>query len=149
VENGFNYRMTEIQAALGLSQIEGFERSLQERRDIARSYLKRFADVSGVGVPLSSNPDDCTFQSFVVLLEDGIDRNGVVATLREKGIETTLGTYAMHSQPAFERFGYAPGQLPHSMRAQQQSLTLPLFAAMGSDTIDLVVDSIVTAMGKQ
>ncbi len=142
IANGFNYRMTELQAALGLSQVEGFEASLVERRVEAQSYLRRFSGVAGIGVPLSAALEHCTFQSFVVLFDDRIDRNRVVAELRRKGIESTLGTYAMHSQPAFAPFGCKPGDLPHSLRAQRQSLTLPLFAGMGDDTIRFIVDSI-------
>jgi perosamine synthetase len=142
LENGFNYRMTEMQAALGLSQIAGFENSLIERRRLARLYIDRLAHVAGVTVPLSASPAECTFQSFVILFDDRIDRNRIVRELRQKGIESTLGTYAMHSQPAFERFGYKSGDLPHSLRAQRQSLTLPLFAGMGDDTIAFIVDTI-------
>ena len=144
LENGFNYRMTEMQAALGLSQLGGFEESLVERRRLATLYLERFAKVPGVSVPLSAPAGDCTFQSFVVLFDDKINRNHVVAELRQRCIESTLGTYAMHSQKAFERYGYKPGDLPHSMRAQRQSLTLPLFANMGDDTIDRIVTEIAS-----
>jgi dTDP-4-amino-4,6-dideoxygalactose transaminase len=70
----------------------------------------------------------------------------VVAALRAKGIESTLGTYAMHSQPAFARYGYKPGDLPQSMRAQRQSLTLPLFNGMGDDTVAFIVDSIKSSL---
>ncbi|MCZ7594397.1 MAG: DegT/DnrJ/EryC1/StrS family aminotransferase [Hyphomicrobium sp.] len=142
VENGFNYRMTEMQAALGLSQLGGFEDSLAERRRIAKIYLDLFAKVAGATVPLSAPADQCTFQSFVILFDDKIDRNRVVASLRAKGIESTLGTYAMHSQPAFKRYGYRAGDLPNSMRAQRQSLTLPLFAGMGDDTVARIVREI-------
>jgi dTDP-4-amino-4,6-dideoxygalactose transaminase len=142
LENGFNYRMTEMQAALGLSQIAGFEDSLVERRRLARLYIDQLVGVPGVTIPLSASSNECTFQSFVVLFDDRIDRNRVVRELRQKGIESTLGTYAMHSQKAFERYGYTAGDLPHSMRAQRQSLTLPLFAGIGDHTVELIVSSI-------
>lgn len=146
VENGFNYRMSEIQAALGLSQMGGFEASLQERRALARNYTQRFAEVPGVMVPMSAAPDDCTFQSYVILLDEGIDRNRLIAELRRKGVESTLGTYAMHSQPAFARYGHKPGDLRWSYHAQRQSVTLPLFNGMGEETIAFVVDSIKTSL---
>ena len=142
IRNGFNYRMTEIQAALGLRQLPKLEAALIERRRLANLYLKRFAAISGVSVPLSSEPDNCTFQSFVLLLDDKIDRNRIVVKLREAQIESTLGTYAMHSQSAFGRFGYKAGDLPHSFRAQNQSLTLPLYAGMGDGNIDFIASTI-------
>lgn len=142
VENGFNYRMTEMQAALGLSQIAGFDRTLIERRRLARLYNEQFAKVPGVTVPMSAGPDDCTFQSYVILLNERIGRNRVIAALRAAGIESTLGTYAMHSQPAFARYGYKAGDLPHAMRAQRQSLTLPLFVGMGDEMIESIVAAV-------
>lgn len=146
VEVGFNYRLTEVQAALGLSQIAGFDAALAERRAIAQRYMERFAAIDDVRIPLSAAPGVCTFQSFVLLFDRGIDRNRITAELRSKGIECTLGTYAMHSQPAFARYGYKPGDLPWSLRAQQQSLTLPLFNGMSDQTVDLIVDAVKSAM---
>jgi dTDP-4-amino-4,6-dideoxygalactose transaminase len=142
LENGYNYRMTEMQAALGLSQLGGFDESLVKRRRLAKLYIDWLEKVPGITVPLSGPADDCTFQSFVILFDDKIDRNRVVATLRAKDIESTLGTYAMHSQKAFQSYGYKPGDLPHSMRAQRQSLTLPLFVGMGDDTIGMIVEAV-------
>lgn len=142
IENGFNYRMTEMQAALGLSQLAGFDVALKERRRLAWLYNEQFAKVPGIDVPMSAGPDDCTFQSYVILLDDRIERNPVIGALRAAGIESTLGTYAMHSQPAFARYGYKAGDLPHAMRAQRQSLTLPLFVGMGDDKIELIVAAV-------
>jgi dTDP-4-amino-4,6-dideoxygalactose transaminase len=142
VENGFNYRMTEMQAALGVNQLAGFEESLVERRRLAKIYTDLFAKVPGVSVPLSASPQECTFQSYVILFDDKINRNRIVTELRAQGIESTLGTYAMHSHSAFARYGYKAGDLPHSMRAQRQSLTLPLYAGMGDENIDLIVSAI-------
>lgn len=146
IEVGFNYRMTEVQAALGLSQLAGFETALAGRRALARAYMARFAPVAGVRTPLSADPDACTFQSFVILFDPKVDRNRVVAELRRKGIESTLGTYAMHSHQAFARYGYKPGDLPWSHRAQQQSLTLPLYADMSEATIGFIADAVKGAL---
>jgi dTDP-4-amino-4,6-dideoxygalactose transaminase len=142
VENGFNYRMTEMQAALGLNQLAGFEDSLVERRRLAKLYMDEFAKLPGVSVPLSATPQECTFQSFVILFDDKVNRNRVVKELRGKGIESTLGTYAMHCHPAFERYGYKAGDLPHSLRAERQSLTLPLYVGMGDELIPFIVKSV-------
>lgn len=139
VENGFNYRMSEFHAAIGVRQMGRVDDLLEGRRIAARYYLERLQDVSEVAIPLPGANASPTFQSFVVLLDDVVDRDAVVARLRSRGIETTLGTYAMHAQPAFGRFGYAPGDLPHSWRAQQQSLTLPLWPGMAVSAVDKVV----------
>ncbi len=147
VENGFNYRLTEIQAALGITQITRIDQIIGDRRTTAQLYMERFVD-RGIDVPLSGSPEDCTFQSFVVLLEPEADRNQIIFGLREKGIESTLGTYAMHAQPAFSKFGYRPGDLPNSWRAQQSSLTLPLLPRMEEATVDRVVDALTAALAE-
>ncbi|MBL8487341.1 MAG: DegT/DnrJ/EryC1/StrS family aminotransferase [Rhodocyclaceae bacterium] len=139
VENGYNYRMSEIQAALGVVQMMRLDAIVRDRRATAAAYLERIDGIGGVSVPLSTAAENCTFQSFVVLLDEAIDRDGVVRDLRAEGIEATLGTYAMHAQPAFARFGYRPGDLPHSWRAQRQAVTLPLLPGMAEEMLDRVV----------
>jgi dTDP-4-amino-4,6-dideoxygalactose transaminase len=141
-DNGFNYRMSEIQAAMGLVQLTRIESIVRERRRIADLYTSRLAEIDSVSIPLCASHDECSFQSFVVLLAEDIDRNLVIREMKAAGIETTLGTYAMHSHPAFSRFGYTPGDLPHAWLAQEQSLTLPLFAGMSESDVDHIVGSL-------
>jgi len=136
--HGFNYRMSEIQAALGRAQMRRLDEILDGRRAAAQIYMQLLEPLPYVSLPARNSPG-ATFQSFVVLLEDSIDRNALVASMRRADIETTLGTYAMHSHPAFARYGYSPGDLPFSYRAQQQSMTLPLWPGMGHDVIEFVV----------
>lgn len=146
IQNGFNYRMSEIQACLGLGQLESFDAVLEDRRRTAREYVERLATLESVSVPLSGPVGACTFQSFVVLLADGIDRNAVSRTMRERGVETTLGTYAMHRHPAFRRFGYLPGDLPNADQLERQTLTLPLTRDMPTSDVDRVVQTLTAAI---
>jgi len=142
IANGYNYRMSEIQACLGLEQMRRLDAIIDDRRRIAIHYIDLLEGLDGVSVPLAASPEECTFQSFVLLLDDKIDRNRTVHSMRQDGIETTLGTYAMHAQPAFARYGYKPGALPQSWRAQRQSLTLPLLPHMDETQIAQVVVSL-------
>ena len=146
VECGFNYRMSEIQACLGLEQIVRFDAILDERRRVAKLYLERLADLNSVTVPLSAPVERCTFQSFVVLLDDSVDRDALSERMRELGVETTLGTYAMHSHPAYAKLGYRPGDLPHSFAAQQRSLTMPLVKGMSAQDVDTIVGALAKAV---
>ena len=147
VENGFNYRMSEIQACLGLEQTGRFDIILSERRRVARLYFDHLSDLSSITVPLSAGVDDCTFQSFVVLLDEALDRDAASEDMRKLGVETTLGTYAMHRHSAFARFGYVPGDLPHSDLAERQSLTLPVLRGMTSKQVSTVVALLKQVMG--
>jgi len=145
IEHGFNYRMSEIQACLGLAQLDHFDEMIEERRALATFYIDKFSEVPGIHVPLAAPARACSFQSFVLLLDEGIDRNAVIRSLREDGIESTIGTYAMHSHKAFARYGYNPGELPHSFFAQQQSLTLPLYSRLETTDIDRIVAAVTQA----
>jgi perosamine synthetase len=146
IENGFNYRMSEIQAALGLEQINRFDPILEERRCIAQMYLSQFNLINSINVPMSGNVAQCNFQSFVVLLGDDVNRDVICESMKAAGVETTLGTYAMHRHPAFSKFGYKPGDLPHASYAETQSLTLPLFAGMQEKEVRHIVNTLVMAI---
>lgn len=146
IENGFNYRLSEIAAALGLAQIRRIDGILSKRRELAELYIKHLSDLEGVSIPISVDLKACNFQSFVVKLDALIDRDLVIRHFAENGIETTLGTYAVHSHPAFSRFSGSPGDLPHSYMAQQQSLTLPLFDKMNKGLIATIADVFKTAI---
>lgn len=146
LENGFNYRLAEVPAAIGLAQLVRLDAIIADRRATAARYEELLASVEGVVLRLPGDSEQWSYQSFVVLLDDGVDRDSVVTALRSKGIETTLGTYALHSHPAFARFGYHPGDLPNSWLAQQQSLTLPLLPSMSASDLDRVVDGLSSAV---
>lgn len=146
VEQGFNYRLSEVQAALGLAQMKRIDAIIADRRRSAQLYQERLKAIPGAAVPLSAAAEHCTFQSFVVLLDDAIDRCAVIKHFVAAGIESTIGTYAMHAQPAFARFGYKPGDLPNSWRAQCQSLTLPLLPRMDPAVVDHVVGMLESAV---
>lgn len=141
-ESGFNYRLSEIAAALGLSQLRRLDRIVDDRRATAARYDERLQQVDGIQLHYEPPGERWSRQSYVVLLEDGIDRDAVVHALRAHSIETTLGTYAVHAQPAFAVYGYSPGDLPCSYRAQEQSLTLPLLPHMPFHMIERVIDAL-------
>jgi perosamine synthetase len=146
VENGYNYRLSEVQAVLGIAQMRRLDAILDDRRRTANLYREKLSGLAGLSLPQFQIPGTGTFQSFVVLLEDGIDRDRVVVDMRAAGIETTLGTYAQHSHPAFTRFGQGPNDLPHAWRAQQQSLTLPLLPRMETQSIAEVCEQLKTVL---
>jgi dTDP-4-amino-4,6-dideoxygalactose transaminase len=142
VEHGFNYRLSEPSAVIGLAQLRRFDEILADRSATAAAYDERLAALAGVEVRRPGAGERWTHQSYVVMLDDALDRDAVVVALRGRGIETTLGTYALHSQPAFAPYGYAAGDLPNAWRAQRQSLTLPLLPRMDVADVDRVVEAL-------
>jgi len=144
---GFNYRMSDIQAAVGVAQVRKLDRLIAGKRELAAKLAERLKDVEGVRVPRDPPWGGHIYQSYVVLLDDRIDRDAVIRSMKDQGVETTLGTYALHAQPFFAgRFGHRPGDLPNSYRAFLQSLTLPLYPPMQEADLDRVAAALHSAL---
>lgn len=143
VAHGFNYRMSEVQAVLGLAQLRRLDDIRNDRIRTAARYEALLDGVEGVELITRPRGDVWSYQSFVVLVDD---RDRVVHRMRDGGIETTLGTYAMHAHPAFAHLGHVAGDLPESYDRQQRSLTLPLLPAMEERDIERVVRSLASAV---
>jgi perosamine synthetase len=128
---GYNYRLSDILAAVGIAQVRKLDQFLERRRQLAERYRQLLAGLQGIRLPDDPPWGRHVFQSFVVLLPEGTDRDRIIRDLAEDGIESTIGTYALHSQPFFMRsYGYAPDDLPNSEIAFKRTLSLPLFPSM-------------------
>jgi len=146
IEPGFNYRLSEIPAALGLAQMGRLDQILFDRRTTAGRYDEALALVPGVEV-LETVPGTIqSYQSYVVVLDDSVDRDIVIAEMANEGIETTIGTYACHEHPAFSKWGYSPGDLPNSGRFADRALTLPVIPRMARSQVDRVVETLASIL---
>lgn len=142
---GFNYRMSDIQAAVGIAQMRKLDRIIQCKRELARELARKLQHVPGVRPPREPRWGGHIYQSYVVFLGEGIDRDGVILAMRRRGVETTLGTYALHTEPAFaEEHARCTDNLRNSRQAYLHALTLPLHPPM--DEADL--DRVVSALGE-
>ena len=146
-EAGFNYRLSDILAAVGVAQLRKLDWLINGKRAHAERLRNLLTGIEGISLPVE--PPECfhTYQSFVIVFDDGIDRDAIIARMRDLGVETTLGTYAMHSQPYFQRaYGHQPGDLPVSDRLFRQTLTLPLYPQMTEADLILVAESLKTSL---
>jgi len=137
---GLNLRMNEIEACLGLAQMEGLEGFIQRRRAVARQYGKLLDGLAEITAPVE--PSGCfhTYQAYVVLIDPRIDRDRLIAALAAEGIETAIGTYAVHLQPYYRDLpGAAQVRLTQSEYAFRHSLALPIYPSMGEDLVEAVV----------
>ena len=142
VDAGFNYRLSDLNAAVGLVQMRRLEQILDRRRTLAARYGET---LSGLGIipPFEAHDVVHPYQSYVVRLPDSVSRDEVIRALAARGIESTIGTYSLHNQPYFQRVhGYRPGQLAHSDRAFKESLTLPLYPQMTVREVDEVAHNL-------
>jgi perosamine synthetase len=147
VDLGFNYRLSDLQCALGLAQLDRLEGFLARRRAIAARYCAALAEVPGVA--LQRVPDDAqhAWHIFPILLElDRLaaDRRAIFAALRAEGIGVNVHYIPVYWHPYYQRLGYAKGLCPVAEALYERLITLPLFPAM----TDADVDDVVTAVRK-
>ena len=148
VRLGFNYRITDLQAALGIAQLEKADEILALRRSAAERYAELLAGVEGVEPPLADDADHVrSWFVYVVKLAPGIDRERVSAHLASEGIEAGHYVPCIHLQPYMrERYGFGPGLCPVAEDAAERTLALPFFTAIEPDAQTRVVDTLAAAI---
>ena len=150
VDAGYNYRLSDVHAAIGVAQMARLDTILNGRRALAAEYEKLLAGIDGVTLPETPSGRTHTFQSYVVMLDDHIERDRVIEGMRARNIETTLGTYGMHLQPYFrKRFGISDASLPCSTRAHASALTLPLYHGLTVDDLRRVAGALESSILEQ
>ena len=138
-EVGFAARMSEVHAAIGLAQLRRLDPIIEGRARSAAHYREALAGVGGVRCADATWTEGRVYQSLVVRVREGVDRDAVLEGLRSRGIECTIGTYAIHRQPAFRgRCRFDVDQLTGSISAADYSVTLPLWPDMPTEAIDRV-----------
>lgn len=141
---GFNYRLSDVAAAIGLAQSEKLAKMLQRRERVADWYSSRLAEVEGVTLPCGVDaPAERSWFVYVVQLPQGSDRDAVIRQLAETGVASKPYMPVIHLQPFYrEKFGYAEGDFPIAEDVAARSLALPFFPSM----IEADVDRAVTAL---
>ncbi|MBO2988392.1 DegT/DnrJ/EryC1/StrS family aminotransferase [Leucobacter tardus] len=150
VDAGYNYRLSDVHAAIGVVQMGRLASIMSDRWRLADRYALELDGVEGVTAPTVPDGSVHAFQSYVVLLDDAIDRDAVIDGMRARDIETTLGTYSMHLQPYFrDRFGIADEMLPMATRAHRSALTLPLYPQLSDEEVSEVSATLADVIGSQ
>jgi perosamine synthetase len=147
---GFNYRLPDVQCALGLSQLDKLERFLARRRALAARYLAALADVPGLRAPAVAPGVAHAWHLFPVLLDlDRLtaDRRAVYRALRAEGIGVNVHYIPVYWHPYYQRRGYPRGLCPVAESAYERLLTLPLFPAMEDHDLDDVVTALRRVLG--
>jgi dTDP-4-amino-4,6-dideoxygalactose transaminase len=127
LETGFNFRMTDVQAAIGLVQLDKLDEMIARRRELAAGYHELLADVPGARAVRDPAWGTGNYQSFWVELEASypLSRNELLGVLSDAGISARAGIMAVHRQPAYA--GHPHGPLPVTERLTDRSLILPLY----------------------
>jgi perosamine synthetase len=139
-EVGFNYRMTDLQAAVGLVQLGKLDRFVDERRRWAAWYAERIESIEWLAAPLVPAGYDHAWQSFVTVVGDDAPapRNELMLRLQERGISTRPGTHAVTELGAYR----ADGRFPVAAALQERTMALPLHNRMDADDYRYVVNEL-------
>lgn len=143
---GWNYRMTDLQAALGLSQLQRLDGFLRRRREIVAAYNAAFADLDWFRTPALRHAADVGTTSWHLYTAQidfaalGRSRTEVMAELRAAGVGTQVLYIPVYLQPWYRRtYGYGPGKCPAAEAYYARALSLPLFPAMTDADVEQVI----------
>jgi len=142
---GFNYRLTNLQAALGLSQVQRMEEIIQKKRMIAASYSERLKEIEGLQLPYEKSWARSVYWMYGIVLQDSIAMNAAefADELRNRGIETRPFFLGMHEQPVLQSHGLFLGEkYPVAERLGRRGLYLPSGLGLKEEQINFVCDSI-------
>jgi dTDP-4-amino-4,6-dideoxygalactose transaminase len=157
---GYNYRMTDIQAAVGRVQLEKLPHIVRRRRALAERYMALLARIPGLGLPVQPAWARSNWQTLCVRLPESADQRRVMQALLDAGIATRRGVTCAHREPAYhatpwrcasgDGCDHAGGSCPrlrHSEVAQDRTILLPLFHHMTEDEQVRVVEALMRALG--
>jgi len=140
---GFNYRMTDIQAAVGREQLRRVPGVVARRREIGETYHRLLASAQWIGRPHEPSWARTNWQSYAVRLPDHVDQREVMQIMLDAGIATRRGIMCAHREDVYRDSRHAP--LPQSEAAQDRTIVLPLFPQMTMADIEYVVTTLKTA----
>jgi perosamine synthetase len=145
---GFNYRIDDIRAAIGIGQLEKLDTILAHRAAVAARYASLLDGIDGLELPCADDDDHArSWFVYVVTLPDGVDREGVIASLEERGVQTARYLPCIHLQSYMrERYGFSEGLCPVAEATSRRTLALPFHARLGADDQAYVAEALRTAL---
>lgn len=142
---GYNYRLTDIQAAVGREQLKRMPAALERRRAQAGRYRQMLADVPGLKLPVEPVWARTNWQSFCIRLPDGCDQRGVMQSMLDQGIATRRGVMCSHREDSYRDYPHRHS-LIESELAQDRCIALPLYHEMALEEQDRVVSALKQAI---
>ena len=145
---GFNYRMTDIQAALGISQLKKLDRFIKKRREIVEVYNKTFKDNPYFDVPVEKDYAYHSYHLYPIRLKENYKgkRKEIFRLLRKKGLGVQVHYIPAYWHPYYQRMGYRRGECPVAEEFYRKEISLPLYPMMSEDDIYCVVNIVFEAL---
>jgi UDP-4-amino-4,6-dideoxy-N-acetyl-beta-L-altrosamine transaminase len=138
-ELGYNYRITDIQAALGTSQLKVARKNVEIRRELVRNYNEAFKDIEAIKTPFEAADVYHAYHLYIIQVDD---RLGLYNFLRENKIFAQVLYYPLHLMPYYKQFGNKEGDLPVVEEYYKHCLALPMFPTLTSEQQEYVIDKV-------
>jgi perosamine synthetase len=146
---GFNYRLSDLAAALGVAQVEKLDSILARRQAVADLYEQGLAGIEGVRMPISGRGQERrSWFVYTVRLDPAIDRDATIARLAERGIASKAYLPCIHLFPHLRELGWRQGQFPAAEAAAAVSLALPFFTSLGEGQVARVCQELAAVLGQ-
>lgn len=145
LELGYNYRITDIQCALGISQLEKLDKFIQRRRELVKQYNKRLSTIDGVITPYESGYSNSSWHLYVIQLEIEkfkVGRKEIFEALKAENIGVNVHYVPVYYHPYYKRLGYRKGLCPNAENLYDRIITLPLFPKMTENDLDDVIEAV-------
>ncbi len=148
---GYNYRLDEMSAALGLAQLQRIETLLAKRAQVAEWYNERIGEIPGIAKPyIAATTTRMSWFVYVIRCLDGISRNELMDNLQQLGVPSRPYFTPIHLQPFYQqRFGYQRGDYPHTEKAGDSFLALPFSGVMTEMQVDYICQQIKHCVDQQ
>ena len=148
-ELGFNFRMTELQAALGTSQLRRIDSFVVRRRQLAARYDEAFAQLP-IGIPQHAPNSISAWHLYVIQVDEthaGKSRKEVFENLRAAGIRVNVHYIPVHTQPYYRQFGFSPGDFPAAEQYYARAISLPMYAALTDEEQEYIISAMLENFG--
>ncbi|MCX5749168.1 MAG: UDP-4-amino-4,6-dideoxy-N-acetyl-beta-L-altrosamine transaminase [Candidatus Saganbacteria bacterium] len=143
---GFNYRITDFQCALGISQLSKLEMFVKRRREIVKKYNGAFSGIDGLVIPVERANVKSAWHLYVLRLKN--DRKLIFDRLKKAGIGVNTHYFPVYLQPYYQSIGYLSGLCPKAENYYSQAITLPLFPKMSDEDVETVIKEVKKAVQK-
>ncbi|MCK4788065.1 MAG: UDP-4-amino-4,6-dideoxy-N-acetyl-beta-L-altrosamine transaminase [Desulfobacteraceae bacterium] len=141
---GYNYRLTDIHSALGISQLRKLDKFIQKRREIVETYAEAFEDNKFFDAPVEKGYAKSAWHLYPIRLKDKYKRSkaDIFAKLRERGLGVQVHYIPVHLQPYYQQLGYKTGACPNAEDFYEREISIPLYPVMSSEDVDYVINNI-------
>ncbi|OGM11206.1 hypothetical protein A2Z22_01800 [Candidatus Woesebacteria bacterium RBG_16_34_12] len=141
-EAGYNYKMSDITAAVGVAQLRKLDKIIERKTVLAKYWNEKLQEIELIEPPYVDNNVKHVYQSYVSLVDKRINRNKIIESLMKKDVQTQIGTYASHIQPVYN----STDTCSNSFEIFERSLALPMYFTLREEDIDMVAKHLKTAL---